>query len=491
MSELSTSFAEPAYIARLALNCAPFSKSVNDKLYYSGGQLEHRLNLLLHLMRASNKIGVLIADHGLGKSTLLTQLQSRIGDDLRVCMIEATQLLTSDTILFNCLQQLGVEQTDLEPVSNHSENFRNRLRQLRKLNIRPVLLIDDAQNLSDSVFTELSNWLAWKDNDQFLLQAIVTSTQSLHFNESVQARVEQTDIPPLTQAEMATYLSERMIKAGYSGDRVFTDKELKRFFSRSRGNPALINQLAHQRLLGLKPSLSDITSLKLTSIFSLRTVGIAIVIAFFSALLFYQDNLNSFFTVDTAESINDEIMVLQPEEQIATIDIAPDEIVSHQQAVRNELVELVEQIPMQTADDESDNNVENKPSAVMAESASEIKPEVAIIEQESASTLPELYREPWVQQQQGSDYTFQLMGSWQQQEVYDFVDKYALSGDVAMLESLRNGRSWYALVYGVFESKDAALAASKQWPAPLNTLPSWLRRFDSVQKQIKGSVQSP
>ena len=102
----------------------------------------------------------------------------------------------------------------------------------------------------------------------------------------------------------------------------------------------------------------------------------------------------------------------------------------------------------------------------------------------------DVYQQDWVLQQQAMHYTFQLMGSWDKKEVHDFIDKYALTGDVAMFESLRNGRVWYALIYGTYTNKEEALTATSQWPAPLNTLPSWLRRFDSVQKQIRNRISA-
>jgi len=102
--------------------------------------------------------------------------------------------------------------------------------------------------------------------------------------------------------------------------------------------------------------------------------------------------------------------------------------------------------------------------------------------------LPDFLSEEWVLSQPSSRYTFQLMGSWEREEVYDFIEQYALVGDVAVFESMRNGEVWHVLVYGSFTSKQAAIEASAQWPAPLNTLPSWLRRLDSVQQQIKNKA---
>jgi DamX protein len=94
--------------------------------------------------------------------------------------------------------------------------------------------------------------------------------------------------------------------------------------------------------------------------------------------------------------------------------------------------------------------------------------------------------EGWVFQQKGTDYTYQLMGSWEKQELTDFIEQYALEGNVAAFESMRNGRTWHVLIYGVYASKQAAIKANQAWPAPLNAQPSWLRRFDSIKAQIKG-----
>ena len=113
------------------------------------------------------------------------------------------------------------------------------------------------------------------------------------------------------------------------------------------------------------------------------------------------------------------------------------------------------------------------------------KPAVIVID---TQTRPIFLKQDWVMQQIASHYTFQLMGSWDREEIYAFIEQYALVGNVAVFESMRNGRIWHVLIYGSFANKKAALKASNEWPAPLNTLPSWLRRLDSVQKQIKNKA---
>jgi DamX protein len=94
----------------------------------------------------------------------------------------------------------------------------------------------------------------------------------------------------------------------------------------------------------------------------------------------------------------------------------------------------------------------------------------------------------WIMAQETSLYTFQLMGSWDEQEVSEFIKIHALSDKVARFTSTRQGQPWYVLIYGLYPNKEAALEASEAWSAKLAALPTWLRRMDSVQKQVKAQT---
>ncbi len=472
-------FAEPAYISRLTLQSAPFNSDIDPKVFFSGSQSEHRLNLLLHLIRASNKIGILIADEGLGKTTLLTQLQQRAGDELRICSIDGQAELDSATVLKQCLTALGVDENEIRTSDDHAETFRNRLQHLRKLQVRPVLLIDDANILSEKLLTEISIWLGWQSDNEFLLQAVIATTKDIKLAGSAQSRMQIIDLPLLTEQELPDYLRYRLTTVGYQGDELFSEKDLKHFYRLSSGNLALINQVAHQKLLGLKPNLAEAAAFNLTPLrSSLRWVGLGILVISLILLLSYQEKVNQWLspTSDDIELAEQNVIEIE-EPELVTVIVDKDEVKDNELAQREELAALLSDIPEPEMLEQSMEQFKKTDSEL-------VEPKPEIIE-----SITEVHQQDWIMQQDGSHYTFQLMGSWEKQEVDTFIDKYALTGDVAMFESMRSGRIWYALSYGAFENKQAALDASNKWPAPLNTLPSWLRRFDSVQKQIKNTVQ--
>lgn len=472
-------FAEPAYISRLTLHSAPFNSTIEPNNFFSGSQSEHRLNLLLHLIRASNKIGLLVAANGLGKTTLLAQLKQRAGDELRICSIEGNAQQNSTIALKQCLIALGVDDNEVRSSDDHAETFRNRLEHLRKLQVRPVLLIDDANILSEELLSAISIWLSWQSDNEFLLQAVIVSPDDIKLAGLAQSRVQTVDLPPMTEQELPDYLMYRLTSVGYQGDTLFTEKDLKHFYRLSSGNPALINQLAHQKLLGLEPNLTKSATVSLSSLgFSLRWVGLGILIISLILLLSYQDKVNQWLAPasDNIELVEHDVIDIS-EPELVTVIVDKDEVKDNELAQREELAALLSDIP--------EPKIVEQPTEQYVQTNTDpmgSKPEII-------EPVTGVHQQDWVMQQNGSHYTFQLMGSWQKQEVYDFIDKYALTGDMAMFESMRNGRIWYALSYGVFENKQSALDASNKWPAPLNTLPSWLRRFDSVQKQIKNTVQ--
>ncbi len=484
MSEFASPSAEPNYIARLALQSAPFNTAVDPNIFFKGEQIEQRFNLLLHMIRSSDKVGLLSAEQGLGKSTLLTQLQLSETDDLRICRINGQATLTSMEIIMQCLSAFGVDDSDVQFSNDHLILLKERLSGLRQLNIKPLLLIDDIDLLSEEPLMVLMDCLAWQNNEVFLLQAVFTSKQVLPDLSTIQGRLQQIDLPALSEQELLPYLGYRLRAVGYSGDPVFSLKDLKHCYRQSKGIPALINQWAHQHLLGMKSAFTNPIKINVGRVVPLlRWLGLGLLVSTLILLLLFQDSINDLLAPNMIEEVVIEKPFANQEDSLATVILDEDTVTSAAQAERDELKLLVSELAVVAIESEklpvpiSQDEINSKPVLV---------PETEPVLQ--LELWPAIHQKNWILKQSTTDYTFQLMGSWEKQEVEAFIEKYALTGDVAEFESMRNGRVWYALIYGVYANKQAALDASSKWPAPINTLPSWLRRFDSVQQQIKKTV---
>jgi DamX protein len=448
MSEVAS--AAPSYLTRLALKGMPFNEAVDANLYYNGPHVEQSLNLSLHLASSSDKVALIQADSGVGKTCLLSQFLARSNDNLKVTLIQGQFSPDIKIVLFQCLRDFGVDEYDIRSSDEHLELLKLRVSQLRQLDVRPVMLIDDADKLHEDVFNQIMSWLNWTHDNVFSVQAVICCKQPVSGLEKIKVRLQNVDLLPLAEQEIEAYLTTRLQQVGYQGAPVFTKKQVNGFFKKSKGNPGLLNKLAHQSLLGVNPSLKSVArpKPKVNTKLLFKGIGGSLLVIIVILLLVFQNKINALF--EQPEESQIEIVDAEPE--LAIVDADP--VVSQDQYSRNELVELVSEL------EES-----STPKQIQMQT--------------------ELNGEGWVFQQKGTDYTYQLMGSWEKQELTDFIEKYALEGNVAAFESMRNGRTWHVLIYGVYGSKQAAIKASQAWPAPLNSQPSWLRRFDSIKAQIK------
>ncbi|MFO7604565.1 MAG: SPOR domain-containing protein [Gammaproteobacteria bacterium] len=90
----------------------------------------------------------------------------------------------------------------------------------------------------------------------------------------------------------------------------------------------------------------------------------------------------------------------------------------------------------------------------------------------------------WVKTQEGKNFTLQLASSRSEQLIEKYFIENALEGKAGYYKSQRQGESWYALVYGSYESVSEANEAIANLPQDLRKWSPWVRRIDSIQKII-------
>jgi DamX protein len=179
--------------------------------------------------------------------------------------------------------------------------------------------------------------------------------------------------------------------------------------------------------------------------------------------------------LDPVEIIEQPSQTADSEESIADVVTVNDDSSSEIETVTSETAEEQEVEPPSTPEQI------NPPVELIPEPATTTEKADTAFSDLVDTTLKD---KEWIMQQSATDFTFQLMGTWDRSEVDSFVEKNELTGNVAVFESMRNGEVWYAVIYGVYPSKQVAMRDSQQWSSPLNKISPWLRRYDGVQKQI-------
>lgn len=81
-------------------------------------------------------------------------------------------------------------------------------------------------------------------------------------------------------------------------------------------------------------------------------------------------------------------------------------------------------------------------------------------------------------------YTVQLLGAYDQKDVARYIQNHRLQGKVATYRTIRNGRDWYVVVYGLYGSYKQADAAIKALPAVIQAQRPWINKVANVQASI-------
>jgi general secretion pathway protein A len=244
----------------------PFGVTSDPRYLYFSSSHREALASLFYGIETGRGFLSLIAQPGMGKTTLLLQLLQRWRGHVHSAFLFQTQC-NSRELLRYLLGDLGLKNDGEDVVRMHSELDDFLLRET-KAGKRVVVFIDEAQNLSDTVLETVRLLSNFEAPDKKLLQIVLTgqleleerlsspSLAQLRQRIAVRARLD-----PLPPPEVICYINRRLQVAGYAGPGLFTPGALNVIAELSRGVPRLINVLCFNAMsLGLAMRRQQINS---------------------------------------------------------------------------------------------------------------------------------------------------------------------------------------------------------------------------------------
>jgi MSHA biogenesis protein MshM len=192
---------------------------------------------------------------GTGKTLLCRKLLNEMADQYQFAYLP-NPCLSAEQIHAALANELGLK---VDPTaSSHSvlEQIHHRLIELASQNRPVVLLIDEAQALSDEAL-EVIRLLGNLETEQRKLLHVVLFGQpelderlaSQQLRQLRQRITFSYRLRALEKDEVASYIQHRLHLSGYRGGPLFTSASLKLLTRASRGVPRLINILAHKVLM--------------------------------------------------------------------------------------------------------------------------------------------------------------------------------------------------------------------------------------------------
>lgn len=231
----------------------PFGVSPDPRyLYFSPGYREALASLFYGIETGAGFLA-LMAEPGMGKTSLLLQLLERLKGSIRTAFLFQTQC-DSRELLRYLLEALGIDSGGNDIVQLHA-----RLNQFllgeALAGRRVVVFIDEAQNLTDETLETVRLLTNFEASDRKLLQ-IVLSGQLELARRLKNPRLEQlsqritvlTGLKRLPATETFSYIRHRLEIAGYQGPEIFTSSAINLIAQRSQGIPRNINRICSNAL---------------------------------------------------------------------------------------------------------------------------------------------------------------------------------------------------------------------------------------------------
>ena len=196
----------------------------------------------------------LIAEPGMGKTTLLYQVLEGMRDQARGVYLFQTQCDSREFFQY-LLSELGVDATGMGLVAMHKKLNEMLFAELLA-GKRFVLIVDEAQNLDNSVLETIRMLSNFETENTKLLQIVLAGQPQLadklaqpQLAQLAQRLTVVQHLDPFSPEETAAYVRHRVKVAGNSEDDLFEQDALALIAAQSRGVPRSVNRICYNALL--------------------------------------------------------------------------------------------------------------------------------------------------------------------------------------------------------------------------------------------------
>lgn len=270
-SELTTPASRPAmdYHRFHGFQRAPFDLTPDPSLFIPDPSHQEALTKLTHGLHSDRGLIVLTGEVGTGKTLLLHTLIHSLDADFRVAYLFNARL-TPDELLAMILGEFNVATLAKNKV-DRLRALHEHLKDTRRRGLRPVLIVDDAQNLHEATLEEIRLLSNMETPAGKLLQFVITGQPELtellnrpSLRQLKQRIAVRHNLTALSPSEAEHYIKKRCELAGRSAP-LFCRNTILRIYVASGGYPRLINTICDALLFQLfmrKRQFPEISDLK-------------------------------------------------------------------------------------------------------------------------------------------------------------------------------------------------------------------------------------
>lgn len=237
------------------LQAMPFALTPNPTFFCDLKGHREALNTLLFCIQSGEGFIKIVGEVGSGKTLLCRKLLEHLDDSYISTYIPNPDLSPLE------LRKAFARELGLDPTKSHDQHelltsIYQRLIQLHSDGKKIVLLIDEAQALTDESLETVRLLTNLETESAKLLQVVLFGQPELdhrinkqHLRQLKQRITFSYYLPHMTKSDLDIYINHRLSIAGYTHGDLFTNKAKKLLYRASKGIPRIVNILSHKALL--------------------------------------------------------------------------------------------------------------------------------------------------------------------------------------------------------------------------------------------------
>ena len=241
------------YLSHYNLESKPFQMSTDPDFLWLGEKHKEALATLKYAVVENKGILALTGDVGTGKTTLINALIQSLGDDTLAATIYDPSLEVLE--FFNIISLAFNMGRSFDSKGEFLIYFKRFLKEIRVQNKKVLLIIDEAQRISNELLEEIRLLSNLEDEYVRLLNIFFVGQNEFigilkeYKNRALRQRITlRYHLEPLTLSETEAYTRHRLKIAGAKAH-IFSSGAIQEIFSFSNGYPRLINIICDHALL--------------------------------------------------------------------------------------------------------------------------------------------------------------------------------------------------------------------------------------------------
>lgn len=243
------------YEAHFGLKGKPFQLNPDPSFFYGSRGHRRAMAYLEYGLHQNEGFIVITGEVGAGKTLLVRSLLEKLDPGKIVAANLVSTQIDADDILRLVAASFGIPSKNLSK-SDLLLAIEAFLVSMTAQGKRALLIVDEAQNLTQRAVEELRMLSNFQLEDHALLQSFLvgqpefrTIMQSPEMVQLRQRVIASYHLGPLDVQETQAYVEHRLTCVGWSGNPAFEPEAMKGIFEHSQGIPRRINALCDRIML--------------------------------------------------------------------------------------------------------------------------------------------------------------------------------------------------------------------------------------------------